>query len=123
MQKPKIERLESDIKKALMQIIRTEVKHPAIQFVTITDVDLTNDLSYLTVLFTTLDDEEEKRDNTKKALEQSQSFLRTELGKRVTIRKMPVLRFRYDDTLEKANRIERGLKAVRENETNNDDKK
>ncbi len=123
---PKIERLESDIKKALTEIFRLEVKHPDIQFITVTDVDLTNDLSYLTVLFTTLDDDEEKRENTREAMEKSHSFLRTELAKRVKMRKMPELRFKYDDTLEKANRIERGLKEVREQEkknNNNDNEK
>ncbi len=116
---PNIERLESDIERALMKIFRTEMKHPAVSFITVTTVDLTNDLSYLTIHFTTLDDEQEKRDETKQALEKSASFIRTALAKKVKMRKMPQLRFKYDITLEKANKIEEGLKKVMSKNNNN----
>ena len=118
---PNIERLESDIERALMSIFRKEIKHPDIQFITITNVDLTNDLSYLTIHYTTLDDEQEKRDATQKALEQSNKFIRTALAQKVKMRKMPQLRFKYDTTLEHANRIERGLKEVMDKNNKNND--
>ncbi len=109
---PKIERLESDIKRALSTIIRREVKNPMINFVTITAVDLTKDLSYLTIHYTLLEDDEKKRNETAQALEKSSAFIRTALAKRVNMRKMPQLRFKYDTSLETGNRIERGLKDV-----------
>ncbi len=108
----KIDRLESDIKRALSIILRQDVKHPMVNFVTITAVDLTNDLSYLTIYYTTLEDDETKRKETAQALDKSSAFIRTVLAKRVKLRKMPQLRFKYDTSLETGNRIERGLKSV-----------
>ncbi len=115
---PKIERLESDIERALSNILRQEVKNPHIDFVTITAVNLTKDLSYLTIYYTTLEDAQDKREQTQHALEKSNSFIRTALAKKINIRKMPQLRFRYDTSLETGNRIEQGLKNV----INNDEK-
>ncbi len=109
---PKIERLESDIKRAVSIILRQDVKHPMVNFVTITAVDLTNDLSYLTLYYTALDDDEGKRKEIAQALDKSSAFIRTTLAQRVKLRKMPQLRFKYDTSLETGNRIERGLKSV-----------
>ncbi len=113
---PSIPRLESDLKKALSKILREETKDPDIGFMTVTDVDLTNDLSYLTIHYTVLDDDEETRNMRAKALERSKKFLRTALAQHVKMRKMPELRFRYDSSLETGNRIERGLKKVMDEE-------
>jgi len=107
-----IKRLESDLKKALTEILREEAKDPDIGFLTVTDVDLTNDLSYLTIHFTVFETEETTRESVLKALERSKKFLRTLLMERVKMRKAPELRFRYDESLETGNRIEKGLKKV-----------
>lgn len=112
---PKIERLESDIERALSEILKREVKNPNIDFLTITAVNLTNDLSYLTIYYTTLKDAQDQRDQTQKALEKSSSFIRTALAKKIKIRKMPQLRFKYDTSLETGNRITQGLKNVIDN--------
>ncbi len=109
---PKIERLQSDIERALSLIINREIKNPNIEFMTITAVKLTNDLSYLTIYYTILKDTPDNRQAVKEALEKSKSFIRTSLAKKITIRKMPQLRFQYDTSLETGNRIEKGLKDV-----------
>ena len=52
----KKERINSNLQKELSYIIANEVKNPNIKFVTITNVDVTSDLSYARVYFTTLGD-------------------------------------------------------------------
>ena len=103
-------RLESNITRAITETLRTEVKDPAVGFVTITAVKLTNDLSFLTIYYTNLD--KEKKENVAKALERSKSFIRSTLGKKVQMRKLPELIFKYDESLDYGNRIESGLKKV-----------
>ena len=103
-------RLENTIIRSLTEILRKEVKDPAIGFTTVTAVRLTNDLSYLTIYYTNL--EEDKLENTAKALERSKAFIRTTLGKRVQMRKLPELIFKYDGSLAYGNKIESGLKKV-----------
>jgi|AntRauTorcE11897_2_1112592.scaffolds.fasta_scaffold00632_10 ribosome-binding factor A len=109
---PNIPRLESDIERALTRILREESKDPDIGFLTITDVDLTKDLSYLTIYYTVIEDAKHSRQDVQKALNRSNKFLRTSLAKNVHLRKMPELRFRYDETLDRAIRISEGLKKV-----------
>ena len=88
-----------------------DVKDKAIGFITITEVRLTKDLSYLTVYYTILG-QNTKKDAAKKAIERSKSFIRTTLAHRVKMRKTPVLIFKYDESLDYGNKIEQGLKKV-----------
>ena len=53
----KIERINSNMVKEISYLLQTEVKNPNIKFVTITDVKVTNDLSYAKVYFTVLNEE------------------------------------------------------------------
>jgi len=107
----KVQRLESTIQRTLSDIILKEVNNKSIGFITITEVRLTNDFSYLTVFYTILG-QDNKKLAAKKALEQSKSFIRITLAKRVKMRKSPVLIFKYDESLDYGNRIEKGLKEV-----------
>ena len=105
-------RLESSIIRSLTRILREEVKDPAVNFVTITGVKLTSDLSFLTIYYTNL--QEDRKEEVAKALERSKTFVRGALGRHVKMRKMPELIFKYDASLDTGNRIESGLKKVLE---------
>ena len=104
-------RLESTIQRTLTEIFMREVKDKSIGFITITEVRLTKDLSYLTVFYSILG-QDAKKDAAKKALERSKAFIRTTLAHRVNMRKSPNIIFKYDESLEYGNRIEQGLKKV-----------
>ena len=56
----KIERINSNMVKEISYLLQTEVKNPNIKFVTITDVKVTNDLSFAKVYFTVLNEEYKK---------------------------------------------------------------
>ncbi len=107
----KIEHLETTILRALTDIYRRDVKDDSIGFLTITEVRLTNDYSFLTVYYTILG-QDTKKAAAQKALERSKSFVRSRLASRVKMRKMPQLVLKYDDSLEYGNKIEEGLKKV-----------
>ena len=104
-------RLESTIQRTLTEIFMREAKDKSIGFITITEVRLTKDLSYLTVFYSILG-QDAKKDAAKKALERSKAFIRTTLAHRVNMRKSPNIIFKYDESLEYGNRIEQGLKKV-----------
>lgn len=106
-----IKRLETLIYRTLTDIYRREVKDDTIGFMTITEVRLTNDLSYITIYYTILG-AENKTKAAQKALERSKNFVRGRLSQRVKMRKTPNLIFKYDETLDYANRISQGLKEV-----------
>lgn len=106
----KLERINSAIQREISYIIANEVKNPDIKFITITDVDTTNDLSYCKVYFTTLDDREE----VLKGLKSAKGFLRKELADRVDIRHIPELEFIYDESIEYSKNIEEKIKEIHE---------
>jgi ribosome-binding factor A len=107
----KIEHLQTTILRTLTDIYRRDVKDDAIGFLTITEVRLTNDYSYLTIYYTVLG-QDAKKEAAKKALERSKGFVRSRLVQRVKMRKAPELLFKYDASLDYGNKIEEGLKKV-----------
>lgn len=107
----KVDHLQTLILRTLTDIYRRDVKDDSIGFLTITEVRLTNDYSYLTVYYTILG-KEEKREAAYKALERSKSFVRSRLASRVKMRKSPEIIFKYDESLDYGNRISEGLKEV-----------
>ena len=108
----KIERLNSTFVKEISYILSTEVKDENIKFVTITDCDITSDLSYAKVYFTVLD--MSKKIDTLKALDRAKSFIRGKLSERVDIRHTPELKFIFDESIEYGDRIEKKIEELHE---------
>ncbi len=106
----KLERYNKEFVRVLSEIIMEEVKDDDIKFVTITDVDITNDLSYAKVYFTVLD--KNKIDTTLNALNKAASFIRGKVSERVEIRHTPELKFVYDTSIEYGERIEEVLDQI-----------
>ena len=104
----KQERVAGIIKKEISSLIQFNVKDPHVGFVTITDVTVTADLSIAKIYVTFLG-KEARNEAGLKALNRSKGYLRSELAKRLSIRKCPELIFLHDDALETGNRIERLL--------------
>ena len=111
----KIEKVNNMIQRELSSILMMEVKDPHIGFCTITDVEVTSDLSYAKVYFTNLIDKD--REKVTKALNRASSFIRGKLFDKVEIRKMPELTFVYDESIEYGKKIEKIIEDL-----NGDDK-
>ena len=107
----KRERLEKILEREISNIIFTEVKNEKLKFVTITNVNLTGDLSLATVFYTILGDTEEQK-ATEADLLDSKGFIKGILGKRLEVKKIPDLKFKYDESYEQGNRIDNILKNL-----------
>jgi ribosome-binding factor A len=101
------QRLGEQIKRDLALLIQRELKDPRIGMVTLNFVDLSKDLSYADVNITVLvaDDSDEKIIESLTILNEASTFLRMELGRALKVRKVPHLRFHYDDSLKRGARI------------------
>lgn len=99
----KIDRLNNMFVEEISKIIHEEIKDKDIGFVTITDVRITNDLSFAKIYITALDNNREKVLN---ALNKASGFIRSLLCDRVKIRKMPEIHFVYDESIEYGKKIE-----------------
>ncbi len=106
----KIERLNHTFQEEISMILMTEIKDEDIKFVTITGVDITNDLSFAKVYFTVLDDT--KKDIILNALTKAAPFIRTKLAERIEIRHTPELKFIFDTSIEYGNHIEQIINDI-----------
>lgn len=108
----KIERIASLIQKELAPIIQNKLNDPMLNFVSVTDVEVTNDLSYAKIFVSFLDE-----DNVEKGLEalnRAKGLLRTEVAKLLETRKTPELIFEFDPSIHTGARIEEILKKIEE---------
>lgn len=117
MAKIRVSRVAESIKKEMSQILQQELKDPRIGFVTVTGVDLTNDLSQATVYLSVLGDDEQKA-STLAALGRGSGFIRSELGRRIQLRHVPELIFKFDSSIEYGSRIEQLLDELNQGREN-----
>ncbi len=100
------------LRQEIAEIIMNKVKDPRIGFVTVTGVDITEDLKIAKVFISIL--KEEERETTLQILNSAKSFIRSEVSKRVRMKFIPTIEFRLDESIEYGDRIERLLRELRE---------
>ena len=99
------ERLNALFRSEISSLIVRGIKDPRVSgVVTVTRVGISNDLSYASVFVSVYGSVSEKR-NTIKALKSATGFIRRELLSRITIRVMPILRFKLDESIAQGNEI------------------
>lgn len=99
-------RVGEQLKKELSEIINQKLKNPNVGFVTVTEVEVTGDLSQATVFVTVLGDEKERKKSLE-GLEKSKGFMKSEIAHRMDLRIVPDLKFQYDESVDYGNKIER----------------
>jgi ribosome-binding factor A len=99
------QRIGDLIQRELSDLLAREVRDPRVGMVTITSVDVSPDMSHAKVLFTALDPT--KVQDAVEGLTRAAGFLRSQLAKRVTLYSIPELRFEYDESIERADRLSR----------------
>ena len=107
-----IERLQSQILRELSLLLQREIKNTKIGYVTVTEVRLTNDLSFAYVYYTVLG-AKDRIEVTQQALEQAEGFIKNEIAKKVKMRKIPEYIFKYDDSLDRGKRIDELLEEIK----------
>lgn len=91
------QRLRAQLLRVLSSLIRFEVKDPGLANVSLTEVDLTRDLSVAKVYFNMLEPDADPA-LVYESLERAAGFLRRKLGGELMIRHVPELRFLHDDS-------------------------
>jgi ribosome-binding factor A len=91
-------RVADQIQRDLAELIAFEVKDPRVGMVTLTEVQITPDYAHAKVFFTTLVDNEEAVRDTLTGLRKASGYLRTQLGRRLSIHTLPELHFVHDNS-------------------------
>jgi len=99
------DRVADLLKEEISQMLCKEVKDPHIGFITITDVEVSKDLQLAKVFYTILGDERQLSESSD-ALQRVSPFIKRQLGKRLRMRFIPDILFRYDHSLDYGAKID-----------------
>jgi ribosome-binding factor A len=111
----RIERVNHLIRQEISELLRREVKDPRLDgIVSITQVETSADLKYSKVFVSCLCNDEKKREILR-TLVAASGFLHKELTKRINLRHIPELDFRWDDSIERGAHILELIDKVAQN--------
>jgi ribosome-binding factor A len=107
----RMRRVDEAMRQVLGDAIATEVKDPRVGFVTVTDVKTSPDLRHARVWVSVLGERgqaasQDDREATLAALEHAHGFLQGRVGAELRLKHTPTLEFLYDDTIDRAMRLE-----------------
>ena len=115
MARLRVEKVQEAIQQEMSKMLLMDVKDPRIQFVTVTGVELTDDMSYAKI-YVSLYGPKDKQEETWKALQKSLGFMRTEIAKRIRLRFAPTLILQKDTSMEYSAHIESILQKIKQEE-------
>lgn len=99
------ERVAGSLRRELARLIQTDLKDPDVGFVSLSDVEVSRDISHARVYITVF--EPEKAQASLKALQRAAGYLRKRLGQVMRIRAVPELHFVHDDSVESGQNMDR----------------
>ncbi len=94
------DRISEQIRRELAEVIRTKLRDPRVGMISLTDVQLSADYAHAKVFFSSLAGSD-SLDVVQAGLQNAAGFLRSELGKRISIHMTPQLHFVFDESLQR----------------------
>jgi ribosome-binding factor A len=111
--KTRAQRIADRIREELSEILIQDISDPRLVGVYVTDATVDRELAYASVYVSALEGSERAREILE-GMEHAQGFLRRELAQRIELRTFPRLRFVWDPTAERAERIDRLIASLHE---------
>lgn len=108
------------MKKELSDIISRKIKDPRVGFVTVTDVEVTGDLQQAKVFISVLGDDKQKEESLI-GLTKAKGFIRSEIGRRIRLRKTPEILFEFDESIDYGNHIETLIHQLHKDEVQDEE--
>jgi ribosome-binding factor A len=106
------QRVSDLLREEIADIAIHRLKDPRIGFITVTGVDVTEDIKIAKVYVSVFRDED--KETTLDILNSAKSFIRSELSKRLRMKTIPSIEFRLDTSIEYGDKIEKLLKKIEE---------
>ena len=104
-------RVDEAIRQVIGDAMAGELKDPRVGFVTVTDVRTSADLSHARVYVSVLGDEQQRRASLE-GLRSAHGFLQGRLAAELHLKRTPTLEFSYDDTTDRALRVDALLAEI-----------
>ncbi|MCP9472530.1 MAG: 30S ribosome-binding factor RbfA [Nitrospira sp.] len=112
------ERVADQIRIEVADILMRKIKDPRVRFVTVTGVEMTADLRIAHVFVTTMETGKAEEEIFA-GLSNASGFVRSELGRRLTLRYLPEVTFRKDISGKRGDRILQLLDALQDGQARN----
>jgi ribosome-binding factor A len=108
------EKVADVLRKEISLIINKETKDPRLQNINITAVKVSDDIGIATVFYTLIGESVNKNESSldSKILKKFSGMVRSKLSKTMQIRRVPVIHFRFDESIEYSDNIENLLKNI-----------
>ena len=115
MQTKRSDKVSDLLKKEISLIISSEIKDPRLQNINITAVKVSDDIGIATVFYTVIGESIQKTQSNidNKILEKLSGMIRSNLAKKIKIRRIPKIKFRFDESIEYSENIEKLLKNLK----------
>ena len=110
----RLQRIADRVRQELSEMLIREINDPRLKLIYLTDVKIDKELAYADVFVSAVEGIERSKD-VLAGLESASGFIRRTLASRMELRAFPRLRFHWDVTPENADRIEKKLAEIREN--------
>jgi len=105
------DRVGGQVQKELSDLLLKEIRDPRLDSVTILRVSITDDLRSARIYFSVAEGEERKL-SALAGFKSASGYLRRKLSRRLELRHMPDLEFLYDESFDRADRVNKVLKAI-----------
>lgn len=109
----RLRRVEDQLQREIALLIQQEMKDPRVGMITVTGVEVTAELEQATIFVTLLGGDEAAAKQPVKILNQAAGYLRREIARRLRMRHVPELKFKYDVSIERGNRLARLISEAR----------
>jgi ribosome-binding factor A len=100
------------LKEISEMLIKGTIRDPRIEPVVLTGIKLTDDLGFARVYFTVIGDQIDKQ-NIMEGLQSASSYIKRELSRRIRIRRIPDLKFEFDEVLQEGYRVDELLRKTK----------
>jgi len=112
-------RVEQQVQRTLSELLLFEVKDPRVRGVNITAVEVSRDLGVAQAWFTLLDPDADPA-AAQAGLNAAAGFLRAQLGRQITLRRAPELRFTHDESIRRGSELSQLIDAARRRDGDGD---
>ena len=102
------EKIADELRKEISLIINKDTKDPRLQNINITAVKVSDDIGIATVFYTLIGESVIKDQSSiePEVLKKFSGMVRSKLSKTMQIRRVPIINFRFDESIEYSDNIE-----------------
>ncbi len=105
------QKIAERIREEMSELLVGQITDPRVAGITVTDVTVDRELAYTTIFVSSLDGSGRKAD-VLNGLESARGYIRYQLSQRIDLRSFPQVRFKWDSTPERAEKMEKLMDTV-----------